>query len=65
MATAYPGIEVIGIDISIGMIEYARAQARAYNLQNAQFSPMDITRQPKLPDQEAPLCLNARDRIGC
>src|SRR6266478_487898 len=41
VAYAYPQINVVGIDISQGMIEYARAQAKVQLLDNASFINMD------------------------
>jgi ubiquinone/menaquinone biosynthesis C-methylase UbiE len=41
VAYAYPQINVVGIDISQGMIEYARAQANVQLLDNASFINMD------------------------
>ncbi len=41
MAYQYPKIQIVGIDISRTMIEYARAQARSQGLENATFQVMD------------------------
>ena len=37
VALAYPDIQVVGVDISQAMIEYAQAQAQVRRLQNVQF----------------------------
>jgi len=42
MAFAHPEIEVIGVDISPVMIEYAQAQAKVRGLDNTLFRTMDI-----------------------
>ncbi len=42
VAYTYPDKEVVGIDISHQMIEYAEAQARVQALHNANFRVMDI-----------------------
>lgn len=39
----YPDKEITGIDISETMIQYARAQAKVQNLENARFLVMDAT----------------------
>lgn len=43
-AYEFPECEVIGVDISRSMIDYALAQAEARNLYNAVFQEMDICR---------------------
>jgi SAM-dependent methyltransferase len=43
VAFAHPNIEIAGIDISQGMIDYAYARARSQGLTNASFGVMDIT----------------------
>ncbi|WP_322480432.1 class I SAM-dependent methyltransferase [Thermogemmatispora sp.] len=45
VALAHPSVEVIGVDLSPGVIDYARAQARSRHLTNVAFVVMDI-RQP-------------------
>src|SRR5215831_12545162 len=42
VAFEHPEFQVIGIDISREMIDYARAQARAQGLDNATFMTMNI-----------------------
>jgi ubiquinone/menaquinone biosynthesis C-methylase UbiE len=59
VAFAHPEIEVIGIDSSKTMINYAEARARSQQLPNASFSLMDITRQLDFPDGSFDL-VNAR-----
>jgi len=43
LAFSYPHLDVIGIDISKAMIEYAQMQARTRHLQNATFAVMNAT----------------------
>jgi len=51
MATAYPLLSLVGIDISWKMIEYARAQAQAQQLgQATEFHVMDARRPLAFPD---------------
>jgi SAM-dependent methyltransferase len=45
VAFAHPSVEVIGVDLSPGVIDYARAQASSRHLTNVAFAVMDI-RQP-------------------
>src|SRR5438105_1463399 len=59
VAFDYPGIEVMGVDISETMIRYARAQADVQGLNNASFRVMDITKPLDLPDNFYDL-VNAR-----
>ena len=42
VASTYPEIEVVGFDVSQAMIDYARVQAQARGLENADFRVMDI-----------------------
>src|SRR5437763_17192097 len=42
VALTYPETEVVGLDVSRAMIDYARAQARIQGLDNAEFVIMDI-----------------------
>ncbi len=44
VAFTYPHMEVMGIDISRAMVEYARQQAGVQFLKNAHFEVMDATR---------------------
>jgi SAM-dependent methyltransferase len=50
MALAYPSIQVTGIDISPGMIDYANAQAHASGLDNVKFQVATITDPLTFPD---------------
>lgn len=50
MALAYPSIQVTGIDISPGMIDYANAQAHASGLDNVKFQVGTITDPLPFPD---------------
>jgi len=49
VATTFPAVEVVGIDISRIMIEYAQAQAAMRGLHNARFQVMDATRPRSSP----------------
>ncbi|WP_376797425.1 class I SAM-dependent methyltransferase, partial [Thermogemmatispora sp.] len=42
VAFAYPKVEVIGVDISGSVIEYARTQALSRGLDNAHFRTMNV-----------------------
>ncbi len=59
VAFAYPEKEVVGIDISQGMIEYARVQAQVQELHNAMFKVMDASKPLDFPDASFDL-VNAR-----
>ncbi|HLI09229.1 MAG TPA: methyltransferase domain-containing protein [Ktedonobacteraceae bacterium] len=59
MAFAYPDKEVVGIDISQQMIDYARAQAGVQRLNNTRFLVMDATQPLDFPDSSFDL-VNAR-----
>src|SRR5215467_4144917 len=60
---AHPEIEVIGIDISQTMIQYARVQAKVQGLDNARFLLMDATKPLEFPDNFFDL-INARFMIS-
>ena len=55
----YPQIQLIGIDISQLMVEYARAQAKVQWLDNASFRVMDARKPLDFPDNSFDL-VNAR-----
>lgn len=59
VATVYPNMQVIGVDISRIMIEYAQAQAHVRRLQNIQFQVKDILQPLDFPDASFDL-INAR-----
>ena len=59
VARRYPEVEVVGIDISRTMIDYANAQARQQGLNNASFRVMDIRQALDLPAASFDL-VNAR-----
>jgi predicted O-methyltransferase YrrM len=59
VAFAYPDKEVVGIDISQTMINYARARARVQGLDNASFRVMDATQPLDFPSESFDL-VNAR-----
>ena len=59
VAYAYPEKEVVGIDVSQQMIDYANARARVQDMGNASFLVMDATRPLDFPDAYFDL-VNAR-----
>ena len=59
VATAYPHIQVVGIDIRQAMISYARAQVQVQRLKNVQFHVMDILKPLKFADATFDM-INAR-----
>jgi ubiquinone/menaquinone biosynthesis C-methylase UbiE len=59
VAFAWQHIEVMGIDLSQPMIEYARALTQVRRLDNASFQIMDATRPLAFPDASFDL-INAR-----
>jgi ubiquinone/menaquinone biosynthesis C-methylase UbiE len=59
VAFSYPGIKVVGIDISEIMIEFARQRAQVMNLHNSSFQIMDA-RLPLAFDDGAFDLVNAR-----
>jgi ubiquinone/menaquinone biosynthesis C-methylase UbiE len=50
VARRYPQVEVMGVDISRTMIDYANAQARQQGLGNASFRAMDMRQALDFPD---------------
>src|SRR6266849_5088118 len=50
VAYAYPESEVIGIDVSHIMVEYARSQALIHGLENASFRTMDVLKSLDFPE---------------
>ena len=50
IAFKYPGIEVVGFDVSQAMIDYANAQARVQGLENASFQVMNLLKPLEFPD---------------
>lgn len=59
LAQAYPHLQVTGIDISAGMIDYAHVLARASGLDNVSFRVGNITEPLGFPDDSFDL-VNAR-----
>jgi ubiquinone/menaquinone biosynthesis C-methylase UbiE len=59
VALTYPEIEVVGIDVSRAMINYANVQVRVQGLTNARFQVMDIQQPLNFPDSSFDL-VNAR-----
>ncbi len=59
VAFTYPKIEVVGVDVSRAMIDYANAQVRVQGLNNASFQVMDIQKPLDFPDGSFDL-VNAR-----
>jgi ubiquinone/menaquinone biosynthesis C-methylase UbiE len=52
VAQSYPGIEVIGIDISATMITSAQFEAQKYGLQNVKFIKMNALHPLEFADQD-------------
>jgi ubiquinone/menaquinone biosynthesis C-methylase UbiE len=63
MATQYPHIQAVGIDISQIMIDYATHQAKSQELANIQFRVMDATQPLAFPDNSFDL-VNGRILLG-
>lgn len=63
VALTYPHIEVVGIDISQRMVNYANAQARVQGLPNVSFSVMDALKPLAFPENSFDL-INARAIVG-
>ncbi len=63
VAFASPKVEVIGIDISQQVIEYARAQAWSRGLENVQFQVMNVMQPLAFPDASFDL-INGRLLCG-
>jgi len=63
LATSSPDIDVVGIDIDRGMIEYATTMARASGLENARFLVADATKPLDFPDNSFDL-VNGRFLVG-
>ena len=59
VAFTYPEIEVVGVDISKAMIDYARMQAQVQKLENVSFRVMDVRNLLDFPDNSFDL-VNAR-----
>ena len=59
VASTYPEIEVVGVDVSRAMIAYANTQARVQGLDKASFQVMDIQKPLNFPDASFDL-VNAR-----
>ncbi len=59
VAFSFPSTEVVGVDISKTMIEYANARARSQHRSNTSFSIMDITKPLDFADDSFDL-VNAR-----
>ncbi|MBV9019949.1 MAG: class I SAM-dependent methyltransferase [Chloroflexi bacterium] len=63
LAFCYPDIEAVGIDISVSMINFARAQAKVQHLDNASFEVGDATKPLAFADGTFDL-INARLIMG-
>ncbi len=63
VAFAHPEIEVVGIDISRTMNEYARAMAQVQHLSNVSFKVMDVLQPLDFPDNSFDL-VNSRLIFG-
>ena len=63
LAYEHPKLEVVGVDISKIMIQYARAQAHARSIDNASFKVMNALQPFSFPDQSFD-GVNARLLVG-
>ena len=63
LAVQYPGVQVVGVDISQTMLEYANAASRAQQLPNISFQLMDITKPWPLADASFEV-INGRFMVG-
>ncbi|RAQ93993.1 hypothetical protein A4R35_00515 [Thermogemmatispora tikiterensis] len=64
VAFHFPRVEIVGIDISQQVIEYAHAQARSRALENVHFQLMNVMEPLAFPDASfAPI--NGRGLSGC
>src|SRR6266700_2334620 len=63
MAFEHPEVQVIGIDISQTMIEYARVRLKVQKLENASFQVMSALKPLDFPDASFDL-VNARTIAG-
>jgi len=63
MAFEHPDIQVVGIDISQTMIEYARVRSKVQKLENASFQVMSALKPLDFPDASFDL-VNARAIAG-
>jgi SAM-dependent methyltransferase len=63
LAFAFPKVEVIGVDLSRQVIEYARAQAWSRGLGNAQFQVGNVMEPLAFPDGSCDL-INGRLLLG-
>jgi ubiquinone/menaquinone biosynthesis C-methylase UbiE len=63
VARTYPEMQVMGIDLSQLMVEYARSQALTQGLKNASFRVMNALKPLNFPDNSFDL-INARIIVG-
>jgi len=63
MAYTYPDMQVVGVDISRRMIEYAKALSQVQGLDNVEFRVMDVLKPLDFPDASFDL-INARFLVG-
>ncbi len=63
VAYYHPRLQVTGVDVSRGMIDFARMRARTQGLNNAHFRVMDITQPLELDDETFDL-VNGRLLVG-
>ena len=64
VAYEYSNVQVIGVDISRNLVEYARTRARSQGLENdAIFKVMDVTKPLDFPDESFDV-INGRFLIG-
>src|SRR5258706_3351166 len=63
LALQYPAVQVVGVDISQTMLDYAHASSQAQHFPNISFQLMDITTPWPLADASFDL-VNARLMVG-
>jgi ubiquinone/menaquinone biosynthesis C-methylase UbiE len=63
VAYSLPDVEVVGVDVSSSMVQYAAARAETQRRRNASFEHMDVTQPLTFPDASFAY-VNARFLVG-